>query len=249
MTLADLLTTVDGFGNWSHADKIKLFAWYLHTYESRTHFTAPQIASCYQRLNAAPPSSIAPFLAAMEKRKPKEALKDSAGYRLENRVREKLDLRFGQRSATVQVHKILTDLPAKIPATTERAYLEEALICFRHKAFRTSIVMCWNLAYDHLCEYVLAMHLAAFNSQFPKTYPKADFSPVVTRDHFGVLKESQVLQVCKSAGIVSDSIHKIPQEKLNRRNIAAHPSGVHISEATAEEFIKDLVENVVMKFT
>lgn len=249
MTLPDLLTTVDGFAGWSHADKIRLFAWYLHTYESRSHFTAAQIESCYERLNAAPPTRISPFLSAMEKRKPKEVLKDATGYRLESRMREKFDTRFGQRAATVQVHRILSDLPAKVPALAERAYLEEALICFRHKAFRASIVMCWNLAYDHLCEFVLARHLARFNSQFPKTYPRLPFTPIAVRDDFGVLKESQVLQVCKSAGIVSDSIHKILQEKLNRRNIAAHPSGVHISEATAEELIKDLVENVILKFT
>src|SRR5437868_7824662 len=136
MKLSDLLTIVDGLGGWSHADKIKLFAWYLHTYESRMRFTAAEIASCYDQLNAAPPSNIAPFLAAMEKRKPKEALKDASGYRLENRVRRQFDERFGQRTATVQVHKILTELPAKIPALAERAYLEEALICFRHRAFR-----------------------------------------------------------------------------------------------------------------
>jgi hypothetical protein len=45
-------------------------------------------------------------------------------------------------------------------------------------------------------------------------------------DDFQELKQSQVLQVCKSANIISGSIHKILKEKLERRNIAAHPSGV-----------------------
>ncbi len=249
MQLEDFVRSAEGFAQWSYAEQIKFFAWYLHSQRNQTHFTPAQIEKCFGDLNLSPPSLVGPFLAAMEKRKPKEALRDVSGYKLESRIREHFETRYGQRAATVKVHKILSELPAKIPALAKRGYLEEALICFRHKAFRASIVMCWNLAYDHLCEFVLAHHISRFNTQFPKTYPRLDFNPVTTRDDFGALKESQVLQVCKSAGIVSDSIHKILQEKLNRRNIAAHPSGVHISEATAEEFIKHLVENVVLKFT
>jgi hypothetical protein len=55
------------------------------------------------------------------------------------------------------------------------------------------------------------------------------------------------LQVCKSALLISGSVHKIMKEKLDRRNIAAHPSGVGTFAPTAEEYIKDLVENVVLK--
>jgi hypothetical protein len=154
---------------------------------------------------------------------------------------------LGQRSATVRVHKLLSELPEKISNASEKAYLEEALICFKHKAFRAAIVMTWNLAFDHLCHLVLQSHLPAFNTQLPKSFPKADIAAVNNRDHFTELKESQVLQVCKSANIISGSVHKILKEKLDRRNLAAHASGVSIFESTAEEYIKDLVENVVLK--
>ena len=107
--------------------------------------------------------------------------------------------------------------------------------------------MAWNLAFDHLCRFILANHLSEFNTQLPKSFPKADIAAVAKRDDFHELKESQVLQVCRSANIISGSIHKILKEKLDRRNIAAHPSGVVIADPTAEEFIKDLVENVVLK--
>jgi hypothetical protein len=56
-----------------------------------------------------------------------------------------------------------------------------------------------------------------------------------------------VLQVCASANIISGNIHKIAKEKLVRRNIAAYPSSVVTTPATAEEFIRDLVENVVLQ--
>jgi len=37
--------------------------------------------------------------------------------------------------------------------------------------------------------------LADFNTQLPKSFPKADLKAVRTRDHFTELKEFQVLQV------------------------------------------------------
>jgi hypothetical protein len=39
----------------------------------------------------------------------------------------------------------------------------------------------------------------------------------------------------------------ILKEKLDRRNIAAHPANLKMLQSTAEEVIRDLVENVVLK--
>ncbi len=160
-----------------------------------------------------------------------------------------MDGKYGSRPAAIYISKLLTDLPTRIPNLAERTYLDEALVCFNVGAFRASIVMCWNLAYDHLCELVLTRHLRDFNAQLPKSFPKADISVLNKKDDFQELKESQVLQVCKSANIISGSLHKTLKEKLDRRNIAAHASGVVVSQPTAEEFIKDLIENVVLKLT
>jgi hypothetical protein len=249
--LESFVGTITGFHNWSHTDKVKFFAWFLHTYRSRSHFETRDITACFESLSLAKPASIASFLSALHKKKPPELLRSKTGYRLENRVRAAFDAKYGQREATVHVDKLLTELPTKIQIPAERGYLDEAIICFRHKAFRAAVVMCWNLAFDHLCEFVLkdSSRCADFNAQLPKSFPKADIQSVANRDHFSELKESQVLQVCKSANIVSDSLHKILKEKLTRRNIAAHPSGTVTSQPTAEEFIKDLVENVVLKLT
>jgi hypothetical protein len=56
-----------------------------------------------------------------------------------------------------------------------------------------------------------------------------------------------MIQACSSANIISKTVHNILAEKLERRNSAAHPSGTVTSQPTAEEFIEDLVENVVLK--
>jgi hypothetical protein len=245
--ITELYKNISGLATWNHAEKIKLFAWHLHAHREKESFTAGEISLCYESLHLAPPSSVSPFISAMLDRKPPQALRTVSGYKLVRELRDAFDEKYGQRQTTIAVHKLLADLPSQIPSIDKRNYLEEAIVCFRSGAFRAAIVMTWNLAFDHLCEFVFSRHLADFNTQLPKTYPKADISAVGKRDDFSVLKESQVIQVCKSSTIISNSIHKILLEKLDRRNIAAHPSGVTMSQFTAEEFIKDLIENVVLK--
>ena len=248
MKLADVVNAISDFDAWTHSDKIKFFAWFLHTHEEKETFKATDISRCYDAVNASPPSSVGPFVAAMVKRKPPEALGSNAkGFKLEKRVRDDLDTRFGQRPTAVYVDRLLAGLPDRIPNVDQQGYLEEALVCFRNAAFRAAIVMTWNLAYDHICELVLAKHLPDFNVQLPKSYPKADILAITKREDFELLKESQVLQVCAAANIISGNVHKIAKEKLVRRNIAAHPSGIVTTAATAEEFVRDLVENVVLK--
>jgi hypothetical protein len=245
--LDQLVQSVPNFSSCSHSDKVKLFGWYLHTECGKERFVQSDIRGCYDELHLQHPANISSYFTSLGNTKPKQILKDSRGYYLEKRVREQFDKRHGQRSATVIVHKLLTDLPSKVPNLQERTFLDEAITCFRHGAFRAAIVMAWNLAFDHLCNYVFAAHLVAFNTQLPKSYPKASISSIATRENFAELKEFDVLQVCKSAGIITNDVFKIMREKLDRRNTAAHPSSVVITQLQAEDFITDLVNNVVVK--
>jgi hypothetical protein len=124
-------------------------------------------------------------------------------------------------------------------------------VTFWTGAFRAAIVMTWNLAYDHLLSYVLKHKLAAFNKQWPviftKQHSKARVSTIGNRDEFSEMKESELLVICKSASIISPDVYKIMDEKLGKRNSAAHPSGVNIGQLQAENFIDELVKNVVLK--
>lgn len=246
MELIELVAQIPDFAHKKHAEKIKIFAWHLHTHRGQDQFTGGQIRKCYEDLDLDLPTAITPFIAAMLNRSPKQALQRAGGYCLEKRVRDKLDEQYGQRAATVHVHQLLRELPNRIPDLAEREYLEEALTCFKHKAFRAAIVMAWNLAFDHLCQLILKKYLTAFNAQLAKSYPKESII-ITKRDDLTELKESQVLQVCRSANIITGSVYKVLKEKLDRRNVAAHPSGVAIFDTTAEEFIRDLIENVVLK--
>lgn len=168
---------------------------------------------------------------------------------LERSVREALDAKYGRRAATVKADKLLTDLPSKIPAVAERKFLDETINCFRCGAFRATIVMAWCLAYDHLCTYIYKepTRLSAFNIQLSKSYPNSRVKSINRIDDFGDLRESDVLQILKSAAIISGDLYKVLKEKLDKRNSAAHPSDIDIAPHTAEEFVIDLINNGVLK--
>jgi hypothetical protein len=251
MNLADVVQGIPNLAHWNHVEKIKFFAWHLHVHTGVEQFTAADIRGCYQDLHLDEPTSISPFLASMEKKRPKELIRDADGYKLEMRVRESLDKKYGTRGITIQVTDLLARLPASVPDLAERTFLDEALVCFKHGAFRAAIVMTWNLAYHHLCDHVLRKELVKFNAQWPLVFPghhkKAIRGIARMEDFSDELKESEVIEICNSTGIISKDIHKILKGKLDRRNSAAHPSAVSISQLQAEEFIDDIVKNVVLK--
>jgi hypothetical protein len=116
----------------------------------------------------------------------------------------------------------------------------------------TAVVMTWNLAYHHLCDHVLKHRLTDFNARWPVVYPghhKKGAKAIATMDDFTELKESEVIEICNSADIITKDVHRILAEDLGRRNSAAHPSSVTIGQLQAESFIDDLIKNVVLKLT
>jgi hypothetical protein len=248
VTLAEFVDSIPNFSRLTYMEQVKRFCWHLSVQGQKLKFTGSDVAACFDGTHCPKPSSVAPFLTSLANQKQPFLIRRNGSFELSRHARNQFDSELGKRESTVAVDKLLRELPSILPIEADKVYLEEALTCFRHGAFRAAIVMTWNLAYDHLCNVVLKGRLADFNAQLPKTFPKAEISAVSVRDDFETLKESQVLQVAKSANIISGSVHKILKDKLDRRNIAAHPSGVAISRLTTEEFILDLVQNVVLKF-
>jgi hypothetical protein len=205
---------------------------------------------CYEQLHWAPPANISSQLQQLAGKKPPELLKDTRGFRLEGRIKEHFDNKYAQRTVTVAADALLQGLPGKISDEAERLFLSEAIICFRNKAFRATIVMTWNLAYDHLLNWIVANHLAAFNAAIPRRFPKRSTVTIGKKDDFGdEFKDFEVIELCGTAGIVTGNMKKILNEKLARRNLAAHPSLVEILQYQAEDTISDLVNNVILKLT
>jgi hypothetical protein len=248
VNIQDLGRTIPSLSEKPHADKIKLFGWYLHAHRRKQHFQPADIGKCYEALHLVLPSSFGGYFQQLVNQK--ALLKSSSGYRLESKVREGLEARHGGQEVTVQVTELLRTLPEKIPDLAERTYLNEALICYKHGAARAALVMTWNLAYHHLCDHVLSKHLANFNARWLISFPNHHKKPkaIASMDDFNrELKESEVIRICKDANIITPDVFRILDEKLGRRNSAAHPSSVQIGKIQVDAFIEDLITNVVLK--
>ena len=250
MTLEEFAQLVPGLSGMSHVEKIKHFGWFLQTQENRQRFTAADVRRCYDQLNWAPTANVSSQLQQMADKRPPDLLKNAQGFCIEGRVKELLDGKYALRTPTIAVDAMLQSLPGKISDDAERLFLSEAIVCFRNRAFRATIVMTWNLAYDHVLTWIVAKHLAAFNAAIPRKYPKRAGGAMVKKEDFcDEFKEHEVIEVCGTASIITANVKKILNEKLTKRNMAAHPSLVEITQYQAEEVISDLVNNIILKLT
>lgn len=247
MLLSDFAQQVDGFDALSHKDKIKVFGWYLHVHKVLASFDNEAIRACFRQLHLTPPD-VSVYLPRMAAAKPPELLKERSRYRLARAVRSELDAKYSLHQSVIQVNKLLSDLPDRVPDIAERAFLREAIACYRAKAFRACIVMSWNLAFDHLLHWVLAdaSRLSDFNAAILRRFPKKTSISISSIEHFEELKEAETIDICQTASLISKNTSEILREKLKKRNMAAHPSQVAIQQSQADDVITDLVNNVVL---
>lgn len=251
MELAALKQVVPGLADKSHYERIKIFGWWLHTEKKQPTFTGADIAKCYDTLHFSKPSGFGSYMGKLADKK--ELLKSGANYRLENKVREQLRTAYRHPEITVKITSLLTDLAATIPDMAARAYYQEALICYEYGSRRGAVVMAWNIAFSHLCDHVLAKRLADFNARWQVSFPgmhkrNKGIKTIAGFDDFSEeLREQQVLEICRDAGIINKNIYNIMHTALGKRNAAAHPNAVVIDQLQTDAYISDLITNVVRK--
>jgi hypothetical protein len=246
--LKALIARIEGFADWTHADRIRLFAWIQHALRKKDRFGTGDINWCYETLDYNK-TNVSQYLSAMEGRK--ELLRDGRGLYLEGSVRSQYDSKYGEHEITLNIRQLVKELPDKVPDVAEKDFMKEPLICLRHDAARAAIIMVWNIGFYHLCNYVLKHKLAEFNNTYKTRYAKkwqhAKVQTIGSYDDFSVeLKESEVIEICKSANIINPNLYRILSEKLGKRNAAAHPSTIRVTQVQAEAFIDELIRNAVL---
>jgi len=226
---------------------IRMFAWLQHHLRRKTRFSTGDVNWCYSTLSLKP-SNTSKYLAEMEKRG--ELLKDKNGYYCEGKFLAKFDDQYGTHSITLNIRQQVKDLINQVPDVAERDFMKEAETCLLHDAGRGTIIMVWCVGFYHLCQYVMKHKLAEFNAGFQKHYPglykDAKVKTMTSYDDFSTLKEFVVIDICKREQIINQNVAKILHEKLDKRNSAAHPSTVKIGQLQAENFIDELVKNVIL---
>jgi hypothetical protein len=239
--LRDIVHGVEGFDKLPHADKLRLFAWAFHA-EGKESVKPSDFAACYDLLHLQQPVNLHRAVQALHEQG--DLLKAGAGLKLSKAVRDRHEAKHGSRPVSVQLHGILASLPDKLTSANQREYLDEAVACAKHGAWRASIVMSWNLAYDHVCQVVMA-RLPEFNAGFVKALPRKA-EAISQRSELQDLKESEVIKVCRTADIIDKTQGKCLDRNLGIRNDAAHPSGATFNQPKAEAFILDVVQTIVL---
>jgi hypothetical protein len=246
MELAELPSIIPGFVDTAPREMIQIFAWHLHNCQKREVFSAADIRKCYADLHMADPG-VSTYLPRMVAKK--DLVPAKGGYKLQYRVRIALDAKYGVHQTVIQVSKLLADLPRRVSDGSERHFLTEAIKCYRIEAYRATIVMVWNLAYGHLLYWLLAdaARLQKFNSAIAVRYPKKQVSSITKYEDFlEELKESEVIEICNTASVLTKDVVKVLREKLGKRNTAAHPNSLIVVQSQADDVITDLVNNVVL---
>ena len=246
MQLQELVEQVPGFDVAAPKERIKLFAWWLHTHGGKELFSPVDIRGCYDKLHIDEPPALATYLPRLFEAK--ELLKEKGRYKLERTVRVDLDKKHGVHQSVVAVSKLLIDLIGKVPDLAEQNFLAEAIKCYRVEAYRACIVMVWNVTYNHLINWIMndTGRLGNFNATIIKRNSKKAGLVITKYDDFEDLKEREVIDICSTAGLYNSSVYKILVGKLDRRNIAAHPSAVVMVQSQADDTITDLVNNVIL---
>lgn len=245
MELAEFVVRVPHFHKQSGVEQIKLLAWYLHVHRNREVLTHDDLRSAFRSLHLTPPD-VTVYLPRMATRN--LVIKARGGYKLEGKVRQELDLRFGDEPAVIAVGQSFKALVNRVPGTAEREFFRETMSCYKVAAFRAAIVMVWNLAFEHIVDWILADtdRLNDFNIGLSKRFPKHGVI-ISMRSDFEKLKESEVVEACSTSGLLPGNIIKILRDKLGRRNLAAHPSDIVVTQSQADDAISDLINNVVLR--
>jgi hypothetical protein len=167
-------------------------------------------------------------------------------YSLTRDVINALDTKYQdclRPASTITASNAIAALTKQFPDLAACPYWQELSICHQNGALRATVIMAWNLIYNRLCEYILAdpVRTANFNQKSSK--------PVATRDDFTEFRESDVLARSKGAGIIKKNVHTVLAEKLERRNMFAHASGMVPIPHEVDALVTDLIRNVLPRLT
>jgi hypothetical protein len=259
VTLGDFIAAIPGFAQFSRKSWVLIFAYFLRRYRGMAQFTISDIRDCFNDATIKIPTDLISIINNLSfgRNAPLIRQKAKGPYALSihgaNEVDailpaaniEKQNLNSFLDAAIPHLSRILT----KVTDQYRRAFIAEAISCLEVGSRRATIILTWMAATDHLQEYVFTKHLTAFNTALQKRSDRASKITITTRDDFGELKESVFIETCRSAGIITQDVRKILDEKLGFRNSCAHPSSIQIGDSKVVSFIEDIIDNVFAKYT
>ena len=233
----------------SQSALIGLFVYFLTIELGQECATPRQVSECFVACDLATPKNIAARFYEGTRTKPPKFIGANGRYRLERQFREELSRKLGTRRVLAKTSSSLRALEQTMPSGGAKGFLQETIDCLDAGAKRATVVMAWILAMDHLCSHIMSHNFVAFNGVLATNTDRRVKVKVITqRDDLADIKESKLIELCRSARIISTDVRKILDQKLAIRNSYAHPSGIEITDTKVIDFVEDLVTNVVLKY-
>jgi len=213
--------------------------------------TAAGVERCFEILRVHKYSNISSYFSRHSKRGGSgKFLKASSGYQLSRNAQLEIQKTLHSGPSKIETSYLLRGLVPRLADNIDKQFLQEVIDCYEIGARRASIVMAWLLTINHICMHIYAKELPAFNAVLAKnTDKRIKISSITKLDDFSEIPEGKLIEFARSANVISNDVRKILDSKLGIRNTCAHPSGVSISEVKTTDFIIDLVENVILKYT
>lgn len=258
MTVSEFLNQIGNLKDFSRKSLILLIAYYLRRYKAVLKFNISDIRGCFRDAPLKAPSDLAQLAKELTKGRNSPLLRIKKRYfslSLDGlrEVESYLTSEDRQNPATLEgfLHSAIPYLEkiiSKVEEDNKRRFLAEAIVCISVRAKRATIILTWLIALQHLYDYILSKRLKDFNLALSKRNDKYGKMCVTIKDDFSDVKESVFIEVCRSAGIISNDVRKILDEKLGIRNTCAHPSNVEIHDSKVVNFIEEIVDNVIDKY-
>lgn len=236
----------------SSAEMVDFFTYFLTVMQGQETVKPTEIDACFVTTRLQKYSNIPAYLtrhAKREKGKKPKFIKLTNGYQLERSRQVEIQHELHTGPAKLETSFLLRSLLGKLTNKSQQLFLQEAIECYEIGARRAAVVLVWILVVDHLCDYIYKTTLADFNLVLSKnTDRRVKVTSIQKLDDFSDIPEGKLIELIRSAGIISNDVRKILDSKLGVRNTYAHASGVSISEVKVTDFIIDLVENVILKY-
>lgn len=249
--LESFVSQFQDFETWPGRQRADYFAFFLLAVEKQTSVTASEINQCFIDLSLHPYKRLTTYLSDESGEKGGRYIKNKGkGYILERSVLQHIGNTIKGGPQKKSTSRELAELANQITEPSELAFLDEALNCYQIEANRAAVILVWILAIDHLQRYVFndKKRLTAFNVALSKNPPSKKISLVKNYDDFSDIREGKIIELLRSSRIISNDVKKILDAKLGTRNTAAHPSTIKFSAPKANEFITDLIQNVILKY-
>lgn len=258
MNLLGFLRDVPNLQDYSRKSKILLIGYYLRQHKGKVEFSAKDIRDCSQGV-LKPPSQLPQQLELLSKGKKSVLMKGSKRgvYSIAIPGLTEVEAYFSSGTkADAIVDKFLAEaIPylkkfiSKVGEENKRKFMAEAVSCLGVDARRATIIMTWAGTVDHLYDYIISHKLNDFSNALHSRRDNYARLTITNKDDFLDIRESAFIEICRSARIISNDVRKILDEKLGIRNTCAHPSGVEVHPSKVVNFVEDLVDNVILKYT